>query len=281
MNAKLLFGNGTVKVAISTAASFYIIFHGREIRLSKSLHEPMLYISLVTSFLIALLMVNMIDFTNNWLDERYEWTSEPVKRSLLHFMLCVLLPLTVDFVLMSIYFYQMDTNVFDNGFLRQDFPVIVLFVVIINMYYILRSAFAGYEVTPATVVGETVEIEEDLLSVLCPELQNSGLVLNEDVFYFFRDNRRVILVTTSGKEYPIFYNITDLSNWLFDSGFIRINRSVVINGFHIEGYSDGTRRDTLNLHFTEQCKPALQQKLYDRLLVTKKYISTVAGIFNK
>src|SRR5690606_35963789 len=125
----------------------YIIFHGREIRLSESIHEPMLYISLTTSFLIALLMVNMIDFTNDWLDGRYEWTSEPLKRSLLHYMLCVLLPLTVDFVLMSIYFYQMDTNVFDNGFLRHDFPIIILFVIIVNMYYITRSSCAGHEVT--------------------------------------------------------------------------------------------------------------------------------------
>ena len=116
------------------------------------------------------------------------------------------------------------------------------------------------------------------LTIICPELKSSDVSLTDDVFYFFRSDRHVFLVTTSGKEYPIKGNLTSLTKQFSEREFVRINRSVIINTNLIEGYSEGEKRDTLDLQLSDRCKDVFKHTLSDHFVVTKKYISAVTRI---
>lgn len=286
MKTPITFNNRMFKILISVVASIYITFHGREIRVLESLQKPLLYIAITVSFVITYIMVSIIDYTNRWLDKRYDWREETLKRSLAQLVMGISLPLMVDFVIISTYFYFLGTNVFDNGFLRHDFPVIVLFVVVVNMYYILVSIFAEKEynsildMQPKPTKNDSIlDKNKVFLTIICPELKDSDISLTDDVFYFFRNDRHVFLVTTSGKEYPINCNLTSLTNQFPDSQFVRINRTVIINTKLIEGYSEGEKRDTLDLLLSDRCKDVLKHTLSDHFVVTKKYISAITRLF--
>ncbi|MBA5793507.1 hypothetical protein H1R17_09605 [Flavobacterium sp. xlx-214] len=146
MKKTYVLDNRGLKLFISVVGSLYIVFHGRNVNLLHSLQDPNFYIAFTVSFLEALLLVNVIDYIHHWLDKKYDWAQESLKRSIAQFTFGVVFPLMIDFILISVYFYFLNTNIFDSGFLRHDFPVIVLFVVVINMYYILTSLFAEKEV---------------------------------------------------------------------------------------------------------------------------------------
>lgn len=298
MKKSLVPNNSLFKICISAAAAFYIVFHGRKVNLLESLQTPIFYIALTVSFLVALLMVNIIDYAHRWLEERHDWLQESFKRSVAQFVLCVLLPLLVDFGLLSIYFYLLGTNIFESGFLKHDFPVIVLFILVVNFYYITVSLFAEKEMT-ATLIDSRLNQDNDtdviradeqtgevtvdkyvlLLEILCPELQDENFNLKDDVLYFFRNSKHVLLVTSDGQEYPVNGNLSFLIDQFSEGEFIQINRSIIINSKIIKSYTGGVKRNTLNLQFVDEHKEIFMNDLEGRFDVTKNYISNITRLF--
>lgn len=292
--------NWIFKIATSLIVSIYIVFHGRTVNLSEAVTMPIFYAALIVSSAVAFLMVSIIDVSNRWLDRKYDWVEEKVKRSAGQLALCIVLPLMFDFILLSVYFHFLGTSIFVNGFLNYDFPLVVCFTFIINFYYITVSLFAKKHEMGTIIIAykqkENLSKQDELsfdrnipevrsnssvlvLDLLCPALHGKNISLPDDVLYFFKDNKQVVLVTTDGEEYKIKCNLTFLVNHFSKNEFIRINRSIIINSNIITGYSNGSKRDTLNLHFPDKHKDHFGSQIDDRFAVTKNYISAITRLF--
>lgn len=276
MKTPITFNNRMVKILISVVASIYIVFHGREIRLLESLQKPLLYIAITVSFIIVYLMVSIIDYANRWLDKRYDWREETIKRSVSQLVIGISLPLMVDFVIISVYFYFLGTNVFDNGFLRHDFPVIVLFVVVVNMYYITASILANDTNNSQSKIQN--QSKEELKLIILPNIQSDEQIV-DTVFYFYSANKQIYLVDFDGKEFCINQSLETLSHY-FSNDFVRINRSVLLNRKTVQSYEDGNKRNTKRLHFKDDFQPIIDDHGKERFVVTNNYIKVVSRIFN-
>lgn len=273
MKKILEFDNKIFKIGISVLASLYIVFHGRKINLLESLQEPVFYIAFSVSFLVALLMINLIDYAHKWLDSRHDWVLETARRSVAQVTLCIALPLLIDFVLLSVYFYFLGTNIFDNGFLKHDFPLIVCFVLLINMYYIIKSLFEEkvYQAYPGKT-DNNISTNDDILTISHNGVVATFLVKNE-ILYFYREQRKVYLFTKKGKEYA-FGNmtITELEQQYKEIDFYKIKRNVIVNCDAIQGYSTTLKRDNFRLILKRKYDVILPDKNTEHFLFSREHL---------
>jgi len=154
MKNSITYPNRTLRIIISATATLYILFHGRSLDFNAAIKSPIFYIAFIVSFFITLLMVKWVHYISKSLDKYNDWFSYPTKRTLKQILLGVLVPLLIDFSLLSAYFYFLGTNIFENGFFRHDFPVIVLFMFILNSYYALLYIYKINKTSQESSVGE-------------------------------------------------------------------------------------------------------------------------------
>jgi hypothetical protein len=102
----------------------------------EELQSPIFYIAFIVSFGVAMLLVTWVHYITISLDKQYSWLLFPVQRSFRQVVSGVIVPLFIDFALLSIYFYFLGSNIFENVFIKHDFPVIVCFVLLLNAYYL-------------------------------------------------------------------------------------------------------------------------------------------------
>lgn len=132
---KIGYGNITLTLAISIVASLYILFHGKTIDLRVALIDPRFYLAFITSFCLTFFLIYVVYCITRRLDQLYAWYDRFIKRLSAQLVLGVFVPLAVEIILISIYFMFLGTDVIRSGYLQHDFPLIVLFVVIVNLYF--------------------------------------------------------------------------------------------------------------------------------------------------
>lgn len=279
--------NRKLRIVIAILASFYILFHGRSLDIIGSLQMPAFYGVFTVSFTVALLLVSIVHYVTIWFDEIYDWLNFPFRRFVAQLVCGVLLPLLVDFVILSIYFYFVGSNIFENGFIRHDFPVIVCFIVILNMFY---TAFYMYQLmktkerfreNPASY--SVVDLSDhrrkdnrgtndfDILSI-----DNNGLMVNfkvsDDIVYFYREDRKMFAVTIDGKIYSFKMTIDELREKYDAVGLCQISRTVVVNCMMVSGYTTSEKRGI----YIAIIKPQFNQNLpvgsERHFIITKEYI---------
>src|SRR5690606_28138907 len=117
---------------------------------------------------------------------------------------------------LSIYFYFLDTNIFDSGFMRNDFALVVCFILLINFYYITVSLFAEKEMNEIINNESTNQNtdEADYLSMLT--IHNGAITasfeVDKEIMYFYRENRKMFIVTIDGNVFSHNMTIDELKD---------------------------------------------------------------------
>lgn len=174
MKKSIIYPNLTLRILIAAIASFYILFHGRSLDI-KVFASPLFYVAFTVSWVIAVLMVEWVNYVTKSLDKYNNWFSFPVKRMRKQLIFGIFVPLLIDFCLISIYFYFLGTNIFENGFIKHDFPVIVLFVFILNFFY---ATFYLYKYGNQKSKSNFTENKMDYSVVDMSDAINDGAVSN-------------------------------------------------------------------------------------------------------
>ncbi|PWN64126.1 LytTR family DNA-binding domain-containing protein [Chryseobacterium viscerum] len=279
----IAYNNKKLRITGAFAASFYILFHGRSINLVKAFTSPGFYVALAISFAISFLLTYTVHIITVWLDKRSPWRSEPVKRSLLQFLLGVILPATADLMLISIYFHTLEQNIIDNGFLLIDFPVIVAFIVFMNLYYVIHYILLTEPKPTIEYIGEIDQNSENIETktlTIDHSRQYLQFDIRQEILYFYRFRKHVKLFAVNGEEYPVKETLGSLAQQFKDCSFIQINRSVVLNFSIVEDYRPGLKRNTLELIFNNKYSNLLEDQHQDQFVVTKEHISKVTDFFN-
>src|SRR3546814_432344 len=94
------------------------------------------YIEFGSSLFIALVLVELIAWLTRALDLRYGWRDQTVMRVIFQVILCIALPVLVDFLLASFYFWIFGANILDTSYMMYSMPYIASLLTIFNVYYL-------------------------------------------------------------------------------------------------------------------------------------------------
>lgn len=278
----IAYNNKKLRITCAFVASFYILFHGRPINLVKAFTSPGFYVAFAVSFSISLVLVYTVHQVTVWLDKSSRWRSEPIKRSLLQFLMGIILPALVDLLLISIHFHAMGQNIVDNGFLLIDFPIILFLIILFNLYYLIHYLLLTESKVPIQQADQNNQHHDESLetpeaSVLTIDHNGRLLKFNaaEDILYFCRQGKYVRLITFYGNEYPTDETLGSLAEQFKDSNFLPINRSVILNLAAVREFRDGHKRHTLELVFKDKFKNLLEHQDMNQFVVTKEHISKI------
>jgi hypothetical protein len=218
-----------------------------------------------------------------WLDRKYDWRSKPLERSVMQFVFGIGVPALTDLLLISIYFEFLGQNIVDNKFLLIDFPVIVAFITILNLYYVIHYLV----LTEAkTLVENKIQAQNDTEKnfdhTTLPENitkmlhvdyhgQHLQLDVSEDVLCFYRSGKNVLALTVHGTEYGISASLSALEQQFGHLDFLRINRSVIINASTILGYANSEKKYSFKIILKPQYRELIETGKASPFFVTKEY----------
>ena len=275
----VIYMNRGYRIGISLVASFYIIFYARPFEIGRALTSPAFYLAFSVSFAVTLSMVKMVHYITVWLDKHMPWDRMSKQRPLFQILLCVVLPLLLDFVLLAIYFHIGGTSIFASGFISHDFPLIISFIFILNLYYVTHCLLYLHKQNSTAEVNTEIAIDDklDKFSNDTLAIQYSGMHLNLDVIRevlcFYRDGKKVFALTIQGNKFPVKESISNIEEQFRDSDFCRINRSLIINCDVVRGYSPAGTRNTFLLILKPEIAEIAKTVNEKQFFITKEYLN--------
>ncbi|GEM_PF-3100059 len=307
MALSIKYGSPLFRFTIAFFAAIYLLFHGRSVDLLEAVSSVSFYIAFSISFTVSIIIVHQIHYITLWLDTLYDWFLHPIKRAIFQFLFAVLFSLLIDFVALAFYFDLVGTNIFLNGFIKYDLPIIICLILLLNCYYLIfhiytkrADANTGKDkvtnnppiigVVDTVLENEKVEMEtendssdrlaDDVLPINHAGI-NASFHIRTDIVYFFRKDRKMHAVTVHGNIYPFIMNIEDLEEDYKNIGLCRINRTVIVNCNMIRGYTIGSKRNTLKVILIPAYSSKLPHDYADHFLITRGYHKQFKSLFER
>lgn len=221
---KPIYRDKLFRVLISLVAAHFIIAFGIEESFFELLLMRDYYISLLGSFVIALLLVNLVYYTTIRLDRSYNWQEHPYARSALQFSFGLLIPSVIAFLLAALYFTINGINILTTVYLKYDFPVIVLFLLLLNLYYI-----AFYLYLQARKVNTAITSRRPGAPVFMAQQGQKNIPLQvSQVAYFYHAGGVNLARTHEGEDFIITATLDEIQQQTDPLQFFRVNRQMVV-----------------------------------------------------
>ena len=226
-NVRPKYNDLLIRIVVSVIAAHFIVTFGED----KSFFEFLLladyYKSVLGSAVIALLLFSFVRQVTVRLDSQYGWNKAPLNRALLQGLFGLLLTAVVAFLLAAAYFRLYSINILTTVYLKYDFPVVVLFVFMLNIYYftyyLLIQLTAGHQ-KPANS-----KLSTDYLSVLIVNKGTENLPVNTtQISVFYHEGNYNFLKLIDGTSYLITQTLDDLEKQLDPYWFYRVSRQAII-----------------------------------------------------
>lgn len=223
------------RVIIALLAAHLIIAFGEKETFFQLLVMPAYYWSLLPSFIIAFLLVNFVNLVTVRLDKRHDWIQEPVIRAALQLTLALLLPAVLAFLLASAYFWAFGYNIFKTLYLKYDFPVIVLLLVLLNAYYLSfyfyrRSRLAEKALSHPVPTKEENNLKEKAIKEIFLVQRGAETIPLpiSAIAYFYREGDYNFLKTFDGESYLVTQTLDEIEQEVDSHIFFRANRQVIV-----------------------------------------------------
>jgi DNA-binding LytR/AlgR family response regulator len=211
------------RLALSLLAAHFLIAFGEK----ESFFELLLmwdyYRSLLFSALIAFILISFIRYVFTRLDKRYDWKMQTAKRLAMQSLWGVAVPAILAFLLAAVYFSMHHIHILDTLYLRFDFPVIVLLLIVLNMYYLVfrfyRQSQAPVEKNEESHYRKTFIVFKGAKSIPVPV---------DMIAYFFHEGDFNFLRTTNGEDFLVSQSLDEVQAQLDPAIFFRANRQMLI-----------------------------------------------------
>jgi len=211
-----------VRIIVSLVAAHFIVSFG----IDKSFFEFLLladyYRSLAGSFAIAFTLFTLVRTVTLQLDRRFSWLEKSLQRALMQVLFGLVFIAVAAFLLAAVYFSFYGINILKTGYLKYDFPVICLFILLLNVYY-----FAYYLVQqlrrkdePATVITytEVIVVNKGTENVPVPV---------EQIAYFYHEGDYNFVRLFNGEDFLIPQTLDEIEQSLDPVDFFRVNRQMI------------------------------------------------------
>lgn len=249
------------RIVISLPVSVFFVLYGSGISVFNALFMAGFYYSVIGSFIISVIIVNIIHYTTIYLDARLNWVNHFLLRLLWQFLLCFLAPSLLTYVAAAFYFkiFGIDINS-ETKYLTFDFPWVLALIALLNIYYFLYYLlihsglqFELYEgrvkilhehkTTPLKdnqepSAMESAVVEKTSLPSLIMYQGNTAESVDagEKVAFFYYARNYYWAKTFDGHSLAIKQNLSEIENMYCGRHFFRINRKIIINRIIATGY---------------------------------------------
>lgn len=255
------YNNLLIRIATAFLGAIFILFHGRWEGFLRAFTFPSFYVALVVSFTVAMLLVYIIHRGTIWLDRYYSWRDKPLERTSLQIGVGLFLPALTDLVLISIHLAFRGENIFDTGFLQIDFPVIFIFLILVNLYYVIHDLY---------ITGKSSESHPMIT------IEHNGrffaLNMSTEVIYASQCGTNVDLLCMDGSEYSTMNSLRHLQEEFGDHCFCRINRQSLINMRYVRGCESIPNEQFAYVIFKSEVLPLVEHRKTGDFLITTDYI---------
>jgi len=271
-NKKPAYNDIFIRIIFSLFAAHFIVVYGDTADISTIIRHFSYYNALVSSFIIAFLVLYYLWMITRYLDKKLDWFVKTKSRIFAQLLLGVLPPALIAAGLAAIYFRMYGYSIDETAYFSADFPVILLFIVIANLYYFIyymvyhfwpaktyepvssplghqAESQAQIEVRPASTdmtEPDSSSAPKDWKEVYIVNTATKSIpVKASDICYFYRTNGCNFLRTFTGDDFPISEGLKDIEAQFNPEFFFRINRQVIVNFEACSYFSNGDREGTL------------------------------------
>jgi len=242
-----------IKIIGSLVASEMIDSIGRDESIFRRITHPYFYTDLLGGFVISFILWELVRFVIRRLDKKFSWIDYPAQRIFLQFLFAIVTPAFLCFVF-TLLFMKLAYNqdIFKTEWLYNEFYVVILVIVIINLVYFTwwlflrwqalqaQSAFAR---EPGKVIGEVampdrtqasetaaiITVTKAGKNILLPQTEITHVVL-EGSYTFIKTGKSENFVTT--------YTLDELTKMLDPDSFFRVNRQIIISRNSCRAYEN-------------------------------------------
>lgn len=219
----------------------------------------------VGGFVIAFLTINYVYQLTLRLDQKYEWHRQTFSRFFWQLLLGLCVPAIIVFLLVALFFSIYRINIFETEYLSQDYPLVLLMLLVINLYYfglyhflILKSPVgvqpdisengtAESQPISATIQKEDEPTYKETIIITTP--LKTFPIHTDEIAYIFRLSDGVFLRLKAMKDmsesYQTNYSLKDLEALLDPSKFFRINRQMIICYQSVAAFRNETAKTLL------------------------------------
>lgn len=221
------------RIIASVLVAHFIVMYGEEISIFEALLRPIYYIAMSGSVLIAFLLVTFVRFVYMKLDRKFDWRIKPVERAALQVSLGLVVPGLLAFILAYAYFAIRGLRILKTYYLRFDYPIILVLLLLLNLYYLAYYFFAQMKIAEWAVANTPLVKSESEEIVQETFMVNQGAknipVPVSDIAYFFHEGDYNFLRTFDSYDYNVSQSLDDLQQLLNPDHFFRANRQILVS----------------------------------------------------
>ena len=220
------------RIIIALLAAHIIVSFGAKESFFVLLISWYYYRSLLLSFVIAFLLISEVYLVTIKLDKNYNWKERTVQRVGLQVLIGVILPSVTAFLLATIYFSFFGFNILNTYYIRFDFPVIVILLILLNVYYLAFYFYRLWQQSEKRLLTISAHKEDHQKGkeVFVVQKGAKNIPLPVDTISYIFHNGDYNFVRTFEKEDFLITEPLDLvQEKLNDKKFFRANRQVIVN----------------------------------------------------
>jgi len=242
-----------IKIIGSLVASEMIDSIGREESIFRRITHPYFYTDLFGGFIISLILWEIVRFVIHRLDKKYNWIDFPARRILLQFLLAVVLPAFLCFVF-TLLFMKLAYNqdIFKTEWLYNEFYVVILVIVIINLVYFTWWLFIRWQalhgesqiaqesgtINGNAATNERASTTEPVAIITVTKAGKNILLPQAEITYVILEGSYTFIKTSKGESFVTTYTLDELTKMLDPESFFRVNRQIIVSRNACKAYEN-------------------------------------------
>lgn len=247
------------RIIAALLAAHCIVAFGDKETLFQLLLDKYYYMALGSSFVIALILVSIVNFVTRKLDRFYDWKQYPVERTGLQLLAGLVLPAVVALLLAALYFKLNGLDIFKTLYLQIDFPVIVGMILLFNLYYLayyfyLRMRMAEMAVAQVSGNANIASDKSETKEVIIASRGAKNIPIPvEKISYIYHQDQYNFIRTSDKEDFLVTYPLDTIQQQLSPKQFFRVNRQMLVN-FNACRHFENIENQKLRLHVLPESK---------------------------
>ncbi|RZM20530.1 MAG: LytTR family transcriptional regulator [Pedobacter sp.] len=210
------------------------------------IHQTNYRLAMAVSWPLTFGLMFWIHWFTKKLDDQVPWTENWIRRTILQFLICVLLVLLLNVAAIKVYFYVFDNDFHKSGYMQIEFPIVRWMVLLMNVIYIAwffaSHYFHGKKINEdmrafIAMLKDKEQQQAFYNKTVKAHLGNKIVMVPlKEIACFEREENIGHVYLLSGKRFLIDMKLYEINEMLGSSSFYQINRSVIISFEVIKGY---------------------------------------------
>jgi len=242
-----------IKIIGSLIASEMIDSIGRYESIFRRVTHLYFYTDLLGGFVISLILWELVRFVIHRLDKKYSWIDYPAQRIFLQFLFAIVTPAFLCFVF-TLLFMKLAYNqdIFKTEWLYNEFYVVILIIVIINLVYFTWWLFQRWHVLHAqSVIGrepgivngearipERIQASETTAIITVTKAGKNILLPQTEITHVVLEGSYTFIKTGKSENFVTTYTLDELTKMLDPDSFFRVNRQIIISRNSCRAYEN-------------------------------------------